>query len=69
MAPTKKRSASGIAIPDPVASASSSSALDAMATDPLPIVKVNTANLTEIKAALDDIVKQVSQRAIRSWRM
>lgn len=69
MAPTKKRSASGIAIPDPLASASSSHALDAMATDPLPIVKVNTANLTEIKAALDDLVKQVRQRAIRSWSM
>lgn len=29
-------------------------------TDPLPVVKVNTANLNEIKAALDDIVKKVS---------
>jgi hypothetical protein len=30
-----------------------------LATDPLPTVKVNNANLGEIKGALDEIVKKV----------
>lgn len=30
-----------------------------LASDPLPDVKVNKANLAEIKGALDDIVKKV----------
>lgn len=31
-----------------------------LATDPLPVTKVNKVNLAEIKAALDEIVKHVS---------
>lgn len=33
--------------------------LGTLATDPIPEVKVNKANLVEIKGALDDIVKKV----------
>jgi hypothetical protein len=32
-----------------------------LATDPLPTVKVNNANLGEIKGALDEIVKKVGR--------
>ncbi|WWC93287.1 hypothetical protein V866_000120 [Kwoniella sp. B9012] len=34
------------------------SVISTLATDPLPTIKVNNANLGEVKAALDEIVKQ-----------
>lgn len=37
-----------------------------MASDPLPSVKVNPAHLQEIKSALDDAVKKVSQEPSRA---
>lgn len=61
MAPTKKRTPNGISIPsEPSSTSNGTSQSGSLMTDPLPVVKVNTANLNEIKAALDDIVKKVS---------
>lgn len=45
-------------------SAPADATVGTLATDPLPSVKVNNANLGEMKSALDDIVKSVSRVAV-----
>ncbi|WWD19318.1 hypothetical protein CI109_103776 [Kwoniella shandongensis] len=58
----RQQQPNGVTIPSlsPVVGTSSGSALSlsTLATDPLPSVIVNNANLGEIKSALDDIVKK-----------
>lgn len=54
--PTPLTTTSTVASPDATADARSTS----LATDPLPTTRVNKSNLPEIKSAIDDIVKDVS---------
>jgi hypothetical protein len=70
--PPRKSAANGSAIGVDAAPAGSSGdrralaaasvPVSSLASDPLPAVKVNNANLGEIKSALDDIVKKVCRR-------
>nr|XP_019011776.1 uncharacterized protein I206_03882 [Kwoniella pini CBS 10737]OCF50557.1 hypothetical protein I206_03882 [Kwoniella pini CBS 10737] len=63
MAPTKRATNSGSSVTTSLGAPIKTDLinetdLSTLATDPLPTITVNNANLGEIKAALDDIVKK-----------